>query len=73
MDYESILDENMRLRCVITGPTVWIGGIQIKLHVKEMEKDRILKKRDYQDIYYWPKLWFPQLTNFIVYKKFSTE
>ena len=64
-DYVLLADEMEQLSMQSTppGPLVWVGDIISEFH--EIEQGF--------DCYYWPKLWFSQFKDEIVYEARETE
>ena len=70
-DMSIVLEENMKLRSK-PGPNVYVGNIPCLLHTQEMEKDA-KKRGKHPDPYFWPKKWFRNHTDKIVYESRLTQ
>ena len=79
-DYNILLDEKENLqdkneKLVLNskpGPIVWVGDINIQLH-EEIKLDALKKSTNYIDKFFWPKLWFKEIKDEIIFKANHTE
>ena len=64
-DYAFLADEfeQLSLQSTPSGPLIWVGDIIAEYH--ELEQGF--------DDYFWPKLWFRQFKDEIVFEKRATE
>ena len=71
-DMSIVLEENMKLRSK-PGPNIYVGNIPCLLHTQEMKNDAKMRGKPHPDPYFWPKKWFPNHKDKIVYESRLTQ